>query len=229
MSNTHPTSAIGDTEIKPVYFESVDLGTGVREDDEIGYAVATIHRWTCEGSGIILSPADIALAKVSQRETWTPSQLADAEFEVRRALLPALLYDRGIDGRRIPGTLLMPLNANTGTHETDDDYLAFVNLEGTIAGNKIGRFGACRIQPGTIDKRGQIHNIRLNDRGYVDGRTFHPLMIEGFVKGYASLEDASADADELRSALTKVRNANRAPIEPEEREYQDKPARNAGF
>jgi len=232
MSTLKPAeglSAISDDLVEDVYFESVDHGTGIREDDAVASAVSLIHSFSDQGIGIQLSPAEIALMKVSSRDSWTPAQLADAEYEVRRALLPAVLYDRGRDARRLEGTLVMPLNCDSGDHQTDCEYIAFIGLDGTVAGSKVGRFGAFRIQPGCVDRRGVIHQIRLNDRGYLDSRSIHAGMLEGFVKGYKHLEDAIDDADAIRAALTTLRNASRAPIAEEERDFRDTPQRNAGF
>lgn len=220
----------GDTKWSPASInESLNQDTGSREDDELVNATETVHRFSSQGRGILLSPSDIAEIKVQTRDSWTPAQLADAEFEVRRALLPAVLYDRG-NGRRLEGTLIMPLNTDDGCHTSDSEYVAFIGLEGTIAGQRVGRYGCFRIQPMAVDKRGVLHEIALNERGYLDGRTVHPGMLEGFVKGYSTLDDACEDADALRKALATLRNASRASDQADEREFVDRTApRNVGF
>lgn len=233
MSNEiSPTSALRDWQPTDdvVVYEAVDHGTGIRQDDEVINATEMIHRFSSAGTGVLLSPGDIAELRVrSKSDSWTTAQLSDAEFEIRRNLLPALMYDRG-NGRRLAGTMVMPLNADDGVHAIDCEYIAFVSLEGTTAGSKVGRFGACRINPCALDRRGTVHTIRLNDRGYLDGRTVHPLMIDGFVKGYAHLDDAVEDADELRRALATIRNANRTSVIPEEDGFVDRSApRDSGF
>ena len=231
MNEPNPTSALKDwkPEDDVVVFMAQDFGTGIRQDEELINATETIHRLSQEGTGVLLSPRDIAEIRLSGRDTWTPAQLADTEFEVRRALLPALIYDRG-NGRRLEGTMVMPLNTDDGCHATDVAYVAFVNLEGTVAGQKVGRYGCFRILPSCVDKRGVLHEIALNERGYLDSRTIHAGMLEGFVKGYAHLEDACSDADELRRALATIRNASRASDLVEEREFVDRTApRNIGF
>lgn len=231
-SKAHPTSALSDwsPEDDVVVFAPTDHGTGIRQDDEVVNATELIHRFSSAGTGILLTPGDIAELRIrSKQDTWTTAQLADAEYEIRRNLLPALMYDRG-NGRRLAGTLVMPLNADDGVHATDCEYIAFVSLEGTTAGSRVGRYGACRISPAALDRRGSVHTVGLNDRGYLDGRTVHPLMIDGFVKGYAHLDDAVEEADELRRALTTIRNANRAPVAPEENDFTDRSApRDSGF
>lgn len=227
-----PSSALRDwkPEDDVVVFSPTDHGTGIRQDDEVANATELIHRFSSAGSGIMLSPGDIAELRVrAKSDTWTTAQLSDAEFEIRRNLLPALMYDRG-NGRRLAGTMVMPLNADDGVHATDCEYIAFVSLEGTTAGSRVGRYGACRISPAALDRRGAVHTIRLNDRGYLDGRTVHPLMIDGFVKGYAHLDDAVEDADDLRRALATIRNAQRASVDPEENDFIDRSApRDSGF
>lgn len=230
--SVHPTSALQDWQASDdvVVFNATDHGTGIRQDDEVVTATELIHKYTSQGTGVLISPADVAQMKMSSRDTYTPQQLSDAEFEVRFNLTPAVLYDRGKDGRRIQGTLLMPLNADTGVHTTDSEYVAFVNLEGSISGQRVGRYGVCRIQPVTIDRRGVLHELKLNDRGYLDGASIHPGMIEGFIKGFAHLEDAIEAATELRQALTKIREANNTGEVPEEREFIDRTApRNVGY
>lgn len=221
----------GDSKWSPVVItEGLNQDTGIREDDDLSRATELIHGFTSQGTGVLLTPTDVAEIKVSSRDTWTPAQLADAEFEVRRALLPAVMYDRGRDGRRLEGTLVMPLNTDDGCHATDVEYVAFINLEGSIAGQKVGRYGCFRIQPVTVDKRGVLHEVRLNDRGYLDGRSVHAGMLEGFIKGYSTLDDACEAADELRKALTTLRNASRVSEVSEEREFTDRTApRSIGF
>lgn len=231
INEPNPTSCFMDwkPEDDVVVFMAQDHGTGLRQDDELISATETVHRFSSQGAGILLSPTDIAEIKVQTRDTWTPAQLADAEFEVRRALLPAVLYDRG-NGRRLEGTMIMALNTDDGCHTSDSEYVAFIGLEGTIAGQRVGRYGCFRIQPMAVDKRGVLHEIKLNDRGYIDSATIHPGMLEGFVKGYKHLEDACEDADALRKALKDIREAQRASEPAEEREFVDRTApRNVGF
>jgi hypothetical protein len=232
MSKLKPAegfSAISDDLVQDVYFESVDHGTGIREDDDVQYAVATIHGWTSAGSGIILTPSEIAEIRVRSHGAYTATQLSNEEFMVRHNMLPGLKYDRGRDGRRISGTYIMPLTTDSGTHQTDCEYIAFMNLEGTTAGNKIGQFGAVRLQSQAVDRMGNIHQVKLKDTGYADTASYHEYMIDGFVKGYKYLEDAIRDANEIREALAKIREALRAPIEPEETEFRDTPPRDAGY
>ena len=227
-----PTSALRDWQPTDdvVVYQAIDHGTGIRQDDELVSATELIHTYTSQGTGILVSPTDVAQIKMSSRDTYTPQQLSDAEFEVRFNLTPAVLYDRGKNGRRIKGTMLMPLNTDTGVHTTDSEYIAFVNLEGSISGQRVGRYGVCRIQPKTVDRRGVIHKLKLNNSGYVDGASLHPGMIEGFIKGFAHLEDAIEAANELRQALTTIRNANHTDDLTEEREFIDRTApENVGY
>lgn len=231
INEPNPTSCFMDwkPEDDVVVFMAQDFGTGIRQDDELINATETIHRLSQDGTGILLSPRDIAEIRLSSRDTWTPAQLADTEFEVRRALLPAVIYDRG-NGRRLEGTMVMPLNTDTGSHATDVAYVAFVNLEGSISAQKVGTYGCFRILPSCVDRRGVLHEIKLNARGFIDAGTIHPGMLEGFVKGYKHLEDACDDADALRNALTKIREAHRANEPAEEREFVDRTApRNIGY
>lgn len=232
-----PSSALRDwtPEEDVVVFSATNHGTGIRQDEEVANATELIHRFSSAGTGVLITPSEIAELRIrNKRATWTTAQLSDMEFEVRSNLLPALLYDRG-NGRRLAGTMLMPLNADDGNHATNCEYISFMSLEGTTAGSRVGRFGAIRLTNSCTDRRGNVHELSLkkpDDKGrrWLDTASIHELMIQGFVKGYAHLEDAIEDAKNLYRALATIRNATTSPDAPDEVEFIDRDApRDEGY
>jgi len=219
-------------EVDEIVYQPTGLNesTGARADDDLASAVETVFQYTPQGHAITLHTDQIAERKLAGRQdTWTDQQIADADYEVRRALLTALKYDRG-NGRRLEGTMIMCLNTDDGVHTTDDNYCAFLNLEGSIAGNMIGRYAMIRLHPIAVTTRGTHLNLGLRENGYLDNNTITERHIEGFVKGWKHLEDALGAYDELKLALAKIRNASRASAINEEREFIDRTApRSVGF
>lgn len=228
----------------------LNASTGIREDDDNNYATELIHKWTSSGTGILLSPRDIAEIKVRNKfgadRTFTPEDVSDSEFHARDGLNNAWRYTGGKNGAR----QYMPvcLNPNDGLPSADCEWLvAIANPDTSISRQKVGRYGILRLKPNAVDRRGKLHTLELTEvktvkaetgviytNLYLNGSPTTAHNIEGFVAGFAYAEDLREWYEELTKATNTLRTITRR-LEREANPaedlsvFRDKPPTDCGY
>lgn len=232
-------STLTDDVVKPVVYEQTGINseTGVRADELDNSATEIIHNFTSAGRAIALSPLDIAEAILKgNNNPFTPSDIRDKAYHIRKALLKDAQRESEYGGTRCG--MMINLNPNTGLQDPTCESVVLMDLSNTTAGNLIGKYGLLRLSGEVTLANGQTvtpafrKDRNNNTTPYLDLKSFTVNHVEGFIASFGSLEDADERMEELRKALSDIRQnhwATKFNAEIAERNYDDNAPKNRGY
>jgi len=232
-------STLTDDVVKPVVYEQTGLNSdnGVRADEQDNSGTEIVHNFTSAGRAIALSPMDIAEAILKgENKPFTPSDVRDKAYHVRKNLLKDAQREGEYGGTRCG--MMINLNPNTGLQDPACESVVLMDLSNTTAGNLIGKYGLLRLAGevtlanGTTVAPAFRKDRNNNVTPYLDLKSFTVNHVQGFIASFGSLEDADERMEELRKALSDIRQnhwASKFNAEIAERDYEDNAPKNRGY